>query len=430
MMTAPRDAKLNQASKMPPIVISLAALLAGVGGGWYFAGGLKPGAEKTRARTAETEPPATGLSEVPADLKLTPDSVTGAVMLVSDGLEREPEKIVGVVVKAFTDGRLKMRPEEDNLRGAPLPAASIAPALQEGQGEMAVGTFEAVTLAGALLRGRGVGEPVYGVDKGSDGGTNILLRRYLVRVGEDPWLAVDDQPVTQEAVRQLSAEELLADALALDALSAMLRDDTRRASRASLQARALAPQDLAIRFTVGVIEVASDLVDKGLGTMESAARDAADAESWITLGVTAMQVGQPFKAQRFLSEAATIDPKMAKPHVAMAQLALERLDLTPRAKQSEVIEQIKGYVSAAAERDPNAEGIAVIKAQLAVMADKPEEAEALLRAAVKQRQRDPVAWANLAQFLSIHGRQKEALEALEEASDYGVPGVEIQRQLA
>ena len=95
-----------------------------------------------------------------------------------------------------------------------------------------------------------------------------------------------------------------------------------------------------------------------------------------------------------------------------------------------MIAEIERHAKAAAERDPKAEGIAVIKAQLAVMADRPEEAEALLRAAVKDRLQDPVAWANLAQFLSIHGRKREALEALEEASDHGVPGLEIQRQLA
>jgi Tfp pilus assembly protein PilF len=340
--------------------------------------------------------------------------VGGAIQLVADRLPRDAQAVVDAVREARSKGLLPPRGVEDDLHGAPRSAASLSGAL-DGETTPGAGNFEVATLAGAVLTAR-LGPGVsYGVDETHPGtATSLLDRRYLVRHGETPWLALDGED--SGTVVALDEAGFLANALAWRALSALLEDETDLAAQASQQARALAPEDAAIVFVAGQVQLATGLVDMGLSTMERAAKIRSDAQTWIALGVAAMHAEKPFKAHQYLARAATADPRLADPHIGLAQLGLERLAITPRSGHAKVLEEVERHVAAAEVADAVAAGLGALKAQLAAVAGDTAGAERLLREEAKRYPQDPLVWLNLAQFFEGEEREDAALAALEEGA--------------
>lgn len=380
---------------------------------WWWAGSKTPTAEVTKPRSARTSTSAV-LASVPAELRLTPDAVAGAIQMVSDRLPRDATAIVAAVVEARKSGKLPERDLEDDLHGAPRPAAAFAGAL-DGEDSPSASTFEVATLAGSVLTARLGAGVIYGFDPTLSGSaTNLLERRYVIRHGEGPWMALDDSPVGQSVA--LSEADVLSNALALRALSALLEDEVSLASKASQQARALAPEDASVVFIAGQVQLATGLVDMGLSTMERAASMNSDVQTWISLGVAAMHAEKPFKAHQYLQKAVITDPGLAEPHLGLAQLGLERLAITPRSGQASVIAEVQKHISAAEKVDSGAAGIGALKAQIAALAGDKVEAERLLREETVAHGDDPIAWLNLAQFLEGEERSEAALSVLEEGA--------------
>ena len=129
-----------------------------------------------------------------------------------------------------------------------------------------------------------------------------------------------------------------------------------------------------------------------------------------------MHAQKPFKAHQYLQKAVSSNPELAEPHLGLAQLALERLAITPRSGQGAVIEEVKGHIAAAEKADAQAVGIGALKAQVAALAGDKAEAERLLREETKAHGEDPIAWLNLAQFLEGEDRSEAALSVLEEGA--------------
>ena len=380
---------------------------------WWWAGNQAPVAEVSTPRATNSSGSAV-LATVPDELRLQPDAVSGAIQMVAERLPRDPAKIVAAVAQARAAGRLPERDLEDDLHGAPRSAAALVGAL-DGEQSPSASTFEVATLAGAMLNAR-LGEGVsYGYDAAAQGSaTNLMERRYAVRHGGGAWLSLDTEAVS--SITEMSAADLLANALALRALSALLEDDATLASKASQQARALSPEDAAVVFAAGQVQLATGLVDMGLSTMERAATMRSDVQTWIGLGVAAMHADKPFKAHQYLKKAVGKDPSLAEPHLGLAQLALERLAITPRSGQPAVIDEVNGHISEAEKADPKAAGIGALKAQVAALAGDKEEAERLLREETRAHASDPIVWLNLAQFLEGEQRSEAALAVLEEGA--------------
>jgi tetratricopeptide (TPR) repeat protein len=394
-----------------PVLLGLVALGVAI---WSWAGSRAPEPSPSPAKSARPPQASSVLASVPTALRLEPQAVGGAIQLVADRLPREAAAVVDAVRQARTKGLLPARGDEDDLLGAPRSAASLSGAL-DGETTPPAGGFELATLAGAVLTARLGPGVTYGVDPAHPGtATSLLERRYLVRHGEASWMALDGEAVGTVVV--LSDAEFLGNALALRALSALLEDDAELAAKASQQARALAPEDAAIVFAAGQVQLATGLVDMGLSTMERAAKIQSDAQTWIALGIAAMHAEKPFKAHQYLSRAATTDPRLADPHLGLAQLALERLATTPRSGQGQVLGEVERHVAAAEAADDHAPGLGALKAQLAALAGDMEGAERLLREEAKRFPDDPTAWLNLAQFLEGEERDEAALAALEEGA--------------
>jgi tetratricopeptide (TPR) repeat protein len=389
-----------------------ALVLAGLAA-WWWAGSKTATPDAATPRSSRTVPSVV-LATVPAELRLTPDAVAGSIQMVSDRLPRDAGAIVAAVVAARANGNLPERDLEDDLHGAPRSAAALAGAL-DGERSPSASTFEVATLAGSALTAR-MGEGVaYGFDPSVSGSaTNLLERRYVIRHGEGPWMALDQEPLGE--IVPLSESDVLSNALALRALSALLEDEATLASKASQQARALAPEDGAVVFIAGQVQLATGLVDMGLSTMERATSMGSDVQTWIALGVAAMHAEKPFKAHQYLQKAVTANPALAEPHLGLAQLALERLAITPRSGQEAVIGEVNKHIGAAEKADAGAAGIGALKAQVAALAGDTAEAERLLREETGAHGQDPIAWLNLAQFLEGENRSEAALSVLEEGA--------------
>ena len=95
------------------------------------------------------------------------------------------------------------------------------------------------------------------------------------------------------------------------------------------------------------MQLFNELTDMGMAALEAVAKDHADAMTWQTLGDYAAQNRQLFKAQQYYQRAAAADPKFARPHVMMAQLALERIEVTPKEQHEGLFGQVDASIAKA-----------------------------------------------------------------------------------
>ena len=371
------------------------------------------------------------LASLPEQLKVDPGEVTAAVRLAADRLPGSARAIVDAVAAARTAGRLPARGLDDDFSGAPRTASSLAPALDGATTVPAAGTLSVALLARALMTVKGL-EPIsLGVDPtATDSATELLARRYLIRAGTGEWLSFDGAPVAPESVTALDAVALHANVLGWVALGALYVEDLDLASKASQQARALSRGDAALAFIAGQVQVASGLGDMGLGAMESAAALRADGRTWLTLGLTAMELSQPFKADQYLGRAAEADTSLVEPHLLQAQVDLERLQLVPKPQRPKVVEAVRAHLASAEAIDAEARGVRTIKAQIAALDGDLDAAETMLREEVKAHAADAGSWLDLASFLQGSEREREALELLQRATtEAGLTDPALQQTL-
>jgi tetratricopeptide (TPR) repeat protein len=225
-------------------------------------------------------------------------------------------------------------------------------------------------------------------------------------------------------VRTLSEEALLANILAWRALGALAVEDVDMAGKASQNARSLAPNDAAVLFVAGQVQVLIGLAEPGLATMERAAGIRADGQTWFALGVMAAEANQPFKARQYLLKA-TEETQDAEPHLLLAQLAIERLQTTPKDGHPGLITEAQGHTERAEAADPTTPGLTTMKAQLAALNGEVDKAEALLRSATEARPTDEESWLALFHFLLETKREREAMETLQAGIDAGAKGASV-----
>jgi tetratricopeptide (TPR) repeat protein len=228
----------------------------------------------------------------------------------------------------------------------------------------------------------------------------------------------------------MAPTEVAANFGALAARAAHASGDLDAASKRGHEAARLAPGDAAVHFSLGLIQIDSGLDDIGIQTLEAAARTAGDAGTWYALGVAALQTGQHFKSFQHLQKAAEIDPAYAEPVVMLAQLTLARLETTPQDQIPVVVAEAAGHLDKAAARNPDVPGLRTLRAQLAVVAGKLEEAERLVREEVKLHPAEDGGWLALAQLLLQTERNQAAREELETAAKREDTGPDVLVLLA
>jgi tetratricopeptide (TPR) repeat protein len=409
-----------------PMQYGLVAVLAiGAVGLAYVMGSQGPATLESTVKPSATAKAT--LDAVPEALRLNAQAVDGAVRLAAEPLPRSAAGVLDAVKAAVSKGLLPQRDLDGAMDDAPRQAGELAVALSGAQAPEA-GSLEIATLLGALLDARGLGPISYGVDDAApDAATDIVRRRYVVKAGDGAWLAADDG-AAPTAPRLLSEVDLLANQLAWRALADLAREDLTGSSKASQTARSLAPNDAAILFVAGQVQVLSGLAEPGIATMERAAGIAADSRTWFALGVMSAEANQPFKARQYLLRAAESSPH-ADPHLLLAQLALERLATTPKEGHGPLIEEAKGHIARGEATDPKAAGLTTMKAQMAALAGDLEGAEAMLRADTVSRPADEEPWLALFQFLLETEREREAMETLQSGIDAGAKGAGLHHVL-
>lgn len=370
------------------------------------------------------DPRAAILKEIPGTLQANPAEVTEAVRALAASLPAEPSALTRAIATA---PELAARPFPADAPDAPRSADALAQALAAKRRTL-VAPFERALLASAVLDSRGVQAEWGYVGGARHAATEILARRFVLRAPNGGWLTVDGAPLEAaeaERVRPLDLIDLHAHDLALRALGAVAAQDADLASRAAGLARRLRPEDPAILFVAARAELMNGLVEVAAATMDKAAAIEADAMTWYALGRQARLEERPFKADERFKKAIELDPRLAEPHIGLAELAIDRLDLTPADQHPGLIAQAKKAIADARAADANARGLRLTEAHLAALDDDYETAERLLREETELHPDGEEGWMTLAQVLNVKERSEEALAVLERARERGVASSEI-----
>ncbi len=382
--------------------------------------------EPVLAPTAAPDPRAALIGEVPDLFKAPVDAVTGGVRLASDALPKTPAEASAALAAARD--LLPPRPIPADHPGIPRQAGELADAFVQKKTAQ-VTSFELATMLGAILRARNT-EPEYGfVPKARFAATELAARRFVVRPKTSPvspWLAPDGG--TTDGALPLSDAEYLGNLLGFRTLGALARQDAAYASRTAKLAERLLPDDPAILFVLAQSEALAGASDIAQKLFDGAAALDADAMTYYRLGRLARVDEKPFKAEQLFARAAEADPTFALPHIELAELTLERLDLTPKDGHPDLIEKATASLAAADKADPGAPGLRIARAHLLSLKDpegKNDEARALLVDETKLHPHREEGWVVLANVHAAEGNDQEAIKALEAALTNGIETADV-----
>ncbi|HRE92466.1 MAG TPA: tetratricopeptide repeat protein, partial [Myxococcota bacterium] len=191
----------------------------------------------------------------------------------------------------------------------------------------------------------------------------------------------------------------------------------------------LQPEDPAILFVLAQAESLAGAPDVAAKTFERASAMASDAMTFYRLGRIARVEEQPFKAEQLFARAAESDPAFALPHIELAELTLERIDLTPKDGHPALIEKATAAIAAAEKADKDAAGLRIAKAHLLALQDKNDEARPLLMEEVKLHPYREEGWVILANVYAAEANDAEATKTLEQALANGIETAEVYEGL-
>ncbi|MFO0748109.1 MAG: tetratricopeptide repeat protein [Myxococcota bacterium] len=373
------------------------------------------------------DPRAAILAEIPEPLR-GDAGVTDAVKALAGSL---PSDLAGLANAVATAPSLSARPFPADAPNAPYSPDAVAQAIT-AKLPLKVSTYERARLVVAIVQSRGTAAELGYVAGARFSATEILGRRFVVKTADGAWTAVDGTALdgaAAEKVRPLDAIDVQAQDLAFRALGAMAAENSDLASRASGLARRLRPDDAAILFVAARAELQNGLVEAASDTMDKAADLEADAMTWYALGRQARLEERPFKADEYFRKAAQADPSFAEPHIGLANLALDRMDLTPADQHPALVDAAKKAVADARAADPKARGLRLVEAQIKGIDEDYAGAEALLKEETELNPDDEQAWVTLAQVMAAQQRVDEAVKTLETARKAGIETTEVLNSL-
>jgi len=411
-MTDPTPPRTSRQSKIVLAVAGVAGIAIAL---WLT---LAPNRIVGPTDDATTRPPASNdpreavRADVPEALGVSPDGVSPGTRTLAATLPPDATAAASSIAQARKDGILPARAVPGSAVGAPRSAGELGDALAKKQ-RMQASSFELTTLLGSVLRSRG-GSIEYGaVPKTRFDATELLARRFVVRLKNGAWLSPDGGP--SEGAVVLSDLDYLGHVLAFRALGAIAKKDGDTASRAAGLARRLLPDDPAVAFVVGDAQVLNGLTDESRRTYLKAASVNSDAMTWYRLAARARAELRPFKADEYFKKSVDDDASFAAPHVGLAELALERLAVTPTDEHPKLLASVKEAITDAEKADPGAAGIRIIKAHLTSLDGKNDESRALLEEEVKLHPEEEMSFVMLANVYATERKDAEALKTLEDA---------------
>jgi tetratricopeptide (TPR) repeat protein len=412
---------------VPLIVIGLAVVGLAV---WLVLPNTSPTSPATES-LSDSDPRAVILAEVTKPLDAPFDLAMGRVAALAQTLPQTPEALAQALAQAHRDkdGLLPARIFPGAAPEVPRAPETLAEAFAQKR-KTQVCSFELAGLLGALLRARGLA-PEYGVvPKARFDATELLARRFAVRVAGGPWLAPDGG--STEGTTPLDTYTLAAYTLGFRALGAIARADVDTASRAAGLARRLAPDDPALMFVSAEVSSVNLMADEAMRMFEAAAAVRADAMTWYRLGRQARVDQKPFKADANYKKATEVDPAFAAPWVELAELTLERIDLTPKDEHPAIKAQAETYLDAASKADPNAPGLRIARAHLFTLSGDAQDAGAAIKLLEEEVELHPgreEGWIVLANVYAAEERDADAIKTLEKARDNGIETPDVYEGL-
>lgn len=371
--------------------------------------------------TTSADPGDAIVAEIPESLRAPLDARTDAVDKLAATLPQDPSQAAQALAKLREDGLLVARPFPGEAPFLPRSADQLAKAVLAKQ-TTPTSSFELTMLLGAILRSRGQTPEYAKVPKARFDATELLARRFAVRTTTPqpgPWLASDPMNGPTDGAVRLTASDLVGYLLAYQAKGALAVHDGDLASRAIGYARRLLPEDAAVLFVAAETEAENDLQDEARRTFDKAAALASDAMTAFRLGQNARADQKPFKADEHMKRATQLDPSFAAPWVALAELALERLDVTPKDEHQGIRDAAKEFIDAAKKADPKAAGIRLVEAHLLSLDEKNDEARALLEEEVRLHPELAESFIMLANVQAAEHKDAEAIKTLEDARAHG-----------
>ena len=370
----------------------------------------------TSLATPQTAPE---LAEIPPAVRTLPADPSDAVKRLAKAWPAD----VGAFHKELAALAVRPIPGDPGADG-PRSARELAEAI-EGKRVLPAASFERAILATAILRARGEDPRLGAVVGAKHAASELLARRFVVGTGAGPWVALDALPLDQGQVVPLADVDVAANVMGFRLLAAINRGDKDGASRLAGLLRRLRLNDPALLFTIGRSEVAGGLGEIGEATMNKAAALASDAMTHYLLGLAARELGRPFKADAAFRKATELDPTFGDPWVQLAELAIGRLDLTPKNEQPALIQTAKDALAAGTKASPDTLGLRLVGAHLAALEDRYDEAATLLTEETRLHPRAGQAWVALAEVLVAQDKSAEAIKALEAARLQGLDTAQI-----
>ena len=400
----------------------------GGGGSDEPASGAPSGGATSPGGSATPAPVDPGVAPDPTEAGEALTALAGA-QVAGGTAEEKRTALLGYLVGRVKAGKLRRHDREQAFERAPLRADQIATRLSAGSVPPLV-SLEVASFVSALGRAAGLEGVVVEETDAPNSATSLTRKRFAAQVGGvvvDPWAAdgrageAKRAPVDPRIVRAYFQ--------GLGALAAAEQEDFKQANEKVALALKLAPEEPALIFLKGQVTVLSGMVQFGIEDLERALARREDALGRYNLGVAYVQAQRFFKANESLRRAIELDPKFAGAWLALANLYLARISLSPATEREGLVRSAQEAIEKARAVDPDAEGIAPLSAQVLLAQDDERGALTVLDDAVRAHPERPHAYLLLGALLANKGSWAELVAYLKKGWKHNPDNAEIRGML-
>ncbi len=309
---------------------------------------------------------------------------------------------------------LVLRGDEDPIVRAPLTAEDLAGLLVGGERLPPLLSLEGASLVAALADYLGLEAELQEDQSAPNSATSLARKRFMAHVagapGSPPVLFDHfGRTLDQDPGAPVDRDARRAYFQGLVTLAQAESEDYRAANEALSRSLALLPDCPSLLFLKGQLAVLRGMVQFGIEDMERAVARREDALGRYNLGVAYLQAQRFFKAHQALRRAVELDRQFVGGWLALANLHLARLPLSPAEEREGLIRSAEEAVDQARLIDPSAEGIAPVGAQVMLAQGDERGAFALLDDAIQANPERPAPYVLLGTMLANQQKWSEML---------------------
>lgn len=404
VLAQPTEAPARR-SALPWVAGALAVGAAVVGGLYVRTGPAHAGATVAQVAAGDWQAQwrKSGLTEARAGLPGTPDAALTQAAKAAASVDALLKAQVGQGKLAPIDARKRRQHPV-------LDTAALWASVQQGKA-LPVHSIEVAWLAWAALQARGeTGEFVI---EGAGVTSPLLLTR--TRVGIRTAGGVVVEPLAPSAMQKptpVPAARVAAWWLLLRAQAERVANHLPASNEDLKTAEAVAPGEPSVLFGRCVAELDQGLFDLGVAKCEQALAKQDDPLARLLLAEVAMGMEQPMKASQRVDEALKVAPGLAEAMVLKGLLTAQRIAQVPEAMKAGVKAEARKWLNDALTADPKVARARATLAKLMLLDKDAAGAEALLHKAVDDF-KDIESAVVLSDLLRSQKKNAEAVSMLE-----------------